>query len=103
MARKPSSFSPTADREAARESRYYERAAGLGFMFLEALEAALTRACESPSTGRPVGVLRHETVRTVRLPRFPFRLLYVDRPDEVRVVAVAHKRRGPDYWKRRKP
>jgi hypothetical protein len=102
VARKPSRFNPAADREAAREFRYYERAAGLGFAFLEALDAALTRACEAPNARRAVGVLHDESVRSSRLHRFPLRLLFVDRPDEIRVIAVAHISRRPGYWKRRR-
>jgi hypothetical protein len=35
--------------------------------------------------------------------RFPFHLVYVEEPAGVPVVAVAHDRRRPGYWRRRLP
>ena len=39
--------------------------------------------------------------RRVVLPRFPFSIVYLDEPSVVIVVAVAHSKRKPGYWKRR--
>lgn len=99
MARKPSSVHPAAEREIAREFRYYQRAAGMGGAFLDAL--ALDRACEAPESGAPACQIRGETVRAIGLRRFPFRLVYVDRSTHVRVLALAHRSRRPGYWRRR--
>jgi toxin ParE1/3/4 len=33
--------------------------------------------------------------------RFPFSIIYLDKPEVVTVVAVAHSKRKPGYWKRR--
>lgn len=101
MARKPSSVHPAADREATREFRYYQRAAGMGSAFLDAFAAALDRACEAPGAGSSAAVIRGETIRSVRLRGFPFRLVYVERPTVIRVLAIAHKSRRPGYWRRR--
>jgi plasmid stabilization system protein ParE len=35
------------------------------------------------------------------LQRFPFSVVYLDDPDLVIIVAVAHSRRKPGYWKDR--
>ena len=35
------------------------------------------------------------------LHRFPFSIIYLDEPDGVTIVAVAHNKRRPGYWKRR--
>src|SRR5438093_274253 len=40
-------------------------------------------------------------VQRFRLKHFPFAVLYVNRPAHVWVVAVAHGRRRPSYWKER--
>ena len=40
-------------------------------------------------------------VQKLRLKQFPFSLLYINRPDLVWVVAVAHGSRKPGYWKAR--
>jgi plasmid stabilization system protein ParE len=35
------------------------------------------------------------------LRRFPFSIIYLDGPSVVTIVAVAHGKRKPGYWKRR--
>ncbi len=35
------------------------------------------------------------------LHRFPFSIIYLDDPDTVSIVAVAHNKRKPGYWKAR--
>ena len=39
--------------------------------------------------------------RRFLLHRFPFSIVYLDDPDVVSIVAVAHSKRKPGYWKRR--
>jgi toxin ParE1/3/4 len=40
-------------------------------------------------------------VRRLRLKQFPFSLLYINRPNYIWIVAVAHGSRKPGYWKQR--
>lgn len=40
-------------------------------------------------------------VREAFLKRFPYRVVFVELPEEIRVVALAHKRRRPGYWRHR--
>ena len=47
-------------------------------------------ALDEPATDPPV--------RRARLRRFPFALVFVELPEEVRVIAVAHQRRRPLFW-----
>jgi toxin ParE1/3/4 len=35
------------------------------------------------------------------LQRFPFSIVYLDDPDLVTIIAVAHAKRKPGYWKER--
>lgn len=42
----------------------------------------------------------HGTQRFV-LHRFPFSIIYLDDPEAVSIVAVAHGKRKPGYWKGR--
>jgi plasmid stabilization system protein ParE len=42
----------------------------------------------------------HGTRRLV-MQRFPFSVVYLDDPELVTIVAVAHSRRKPGYWKDR--
>ncbi len=39
--------------------------------------------------------------RRFLLHRFPFPIIYLDDSDVVNIVAVAHNKRKPGYWKRR--
>ena len=40
-------------------------------------------------------------VRRAPVTRFPFHVVYIDRDDVIRVLAFAHDRRSPDYWRSR--
>jgi toxin ParE1/3/4 len=42
----------------------------------------------------------HGTRRFV-LHRFPFSVVYLDDPDQITIIAVAHSKRRPGYWKHR--
>jgi plasmid stabilization system protein ParE len=42
----------------------------------------------------------HGTRRLV-LHRFPFSIIYLDDPDALSIVAVAHSKRKPGYWEQR--
>ena len=42
----------------------------------------------------------HGTRRFV-LDRFPFSVIYLNDPDTVIIIAVAHNKRRPGYWKKR--
>ncbi len=37
-------------------------------------------------------------VRRALLPRFPYALVFLELQTEIRVLAVAHAKRHPDYW-----
>jgi len=40
-------------------------------------------------------------VRNCVLRTFPFSIVYLDDPDSIRIVAVAHHKSRPGYWKSR--
>ena len=40
-------------------------------------------------------------VRTMAVTRFPYHVVYLEVNDEIRILAVAHDRRKPGYWKTR--
>jgi hypothetical protein len=42
-------------------------------------------------------------VRRFILPKFPYSIVFLELPTEVRIVAVAHARRKPGYWLERLP
>jgi plasmid stabilization system protein ParE len=68
--------------------------------FIDAVDHAVQRIAGAPDRW-PVYQGPH---LWVRLQRFPYVLYYrVIDPDEVLIVALAHSRRRPGYWRRRTP
>jgi plasmid stabilization system protein ParE len=82
-------------REAAR--RYEGEAEGLGDRFLDAVSKNIRHISEFPYAGKEVGELRAIAVRS-----FPYSVFYGTDEDEVVIVAVAHYRKRPGYWLKRK-
>jgi hypothetical protein len=54
--------------------------------------------CVSPEIGKPLGTV----YRRFPLRRFPFALVYRIDGESLRFIAVAHRRRSPEYWRRRR-
>lgn len=96
-------FHPAADRELnAAAPRYDEFRPGLGDAFLDAIEQKLAIAASIAAPGTRVPGIADEMVRRIFLsPRFPYQLVLVTDVDMV--LAVAHLRRHPDYWRKRLP
>ena len=66
----------------------------LGGRFYDEIERLIGDACRSPLLFRRIrGPIRRH-FSTV----FPFAILYEDKPDLVRIVAVMPMQRDPDYW-----
>ncbi|CAN5905857.1 MAG: type II toxin-antitoxin system RelE/ParE family toxin [Ornithinimicrobium sp.] len=77
--------------------RYEGEVRGLGGEFIEEVERALERIATFPEHGSPHLV----NTRRVVLQRFPFSVVYDILPEGALVVAVAHHRRRPGYWRER--
>lgn len=95
---KPVIFLPEAEQEMLEAAIYYQsEAPGLGIDYLSEVERAVKSIEKSPDTW-PIleGELRRRLIR-----RFPFGILYRIEPDEIVIVAVAHLRRRPGYWRGR--
>jgi hypothetical protein len=39
-------------------------------------------------------------VRSAKVPRFPSRIVFIEIGDDIDVLAVAHAKRRPMYWRR---
>jgi plasmid stabilization system protein ParE len=91
-------FHEEARAELLEAARYYdERGKGLGHALIEDVEQAVQELSESPLSCPTIGtVLRRRIVR-----RFPYSLLYVVETERIVVMAVAHQKRRPGYWKYR--
>ena len=89
-----------ADQEMVAAAQYYhEQQPELGTDFLHKVDGAIDRIASNPL--RFAFYRGSNLVRSLRLERFPYRLLFVVESSQVSVVAVAHLHRHPDYWKER--
>lgn len=92
-------FSAEASRELEASTRWYEeRASGLGSELLREVDRAIDAIRRAPERWP---VCPHDArAKWFVLSRFPFALVYLARSEaEVVVVAVAHTKRRPGYWR----
>jgi hypothetical protein len=91
-------FHPDADVEITEAAQYYEeRLAGLGSDLLGEVERALDQILTNPEASQRIA----RRVRRKPLWRFPYNLIYAVYPDRIRIVACAHQKRRPFYWRKR--
>jgi toxin ParE1/3/4 len=91
-------YHPEAEAEVIEAAQFYNgRVPGLGVDFLDTMDAAVGQIAEAPERWRIVS----GDVRRYLLPRFPFALIYRVNSGHLRILAVKHHSRQPDYWKER--
>ena len=91
-------FHPDADAELTEAAQYYEsRQPGLGSDFLAEVERALDQVLTNPEVCQKLG----RRARCKSLWRFPYNLIYAVYPERTRIVAFAHQKRRPYYWRKR--
>jgi plasmid stabilization system protein ParE len=91
-------FDPRAIAEARAARRWYaRRSAAAAGRFLAELDRAVEQISAAPHRW---AAYLHGT-RSVRLRRFPYLVVYRQTADAIQVVAVAHAKRRPGYWRRR--
>lgn len=91
-------FLKPAEAEVAEAIAYFDaQRDGLGDRFEQDLIATVHAVTERPLSGKIV----HGRVRKARFRTFRYNLIYIPDPDEVVIVAVAHHRRRPGYWRGR--
>ena len=92
---KPVRFHDAALAEIAHEALHYKAISpALAERFVKAVEDAVALASEFPAMGTPYG---HGT-RRYHPRKFPFSVIYLDRPTEIYVLALAPFARKPGYW-----
>ena len=96
-------FEPEASAELEEAALWYEaQRSGLGLAFLAAVGQAVEHLAAWPDSGVAVpGVPVGLSVRQFPVSRFPYRVAYLIASEELRVLAVAHSRRRPGYWRSR--
>lgn len=91
-------FHPEAERELIEAAVYYEhQVPGLGERLGAEVRRGIDLLSENPNIGSRLGPELRQWV----LNRFPFRLIYSASPDRVQILAVAHEKRRPGYWRSR--
>ena len=81
--------------ELAEAKHFYNRQEkGLGESFKREAEAAAKLIKERPLAWQ----IEIESVRRFILDRFPYKMLYILRSEQIIVIAIAHQHRCPDYW-----
>jgi toxin ParE1/3/4 len=84
-----------AERELLQAVAFYEnRRRGLGSEFEQAVRAL---AAALPSNPQRYPVQAHGTRRAL-MKRFPYVIHFMDLPDEIWIVAIAHTKRSSGYW-----
>ena len=93
--------------EAAEEYRlagrwYEERRENLGVEFFDAVDNTIEQILALPRSGASVpGIGPDLPVRRLAVTRFPYHVVYLEMDDDLRILAIAHDRRRPGYWKSR--
>ena len=93
----------SAAREAIEAAAFYEaERPGLGAEFDTALNAAfdLLEGEILPLTPMP-GRAGNRGAKRFVMRRFPYDIVVLEHPEELLVIAIAHHRRRPGYWRRR--
>jgi plasmid stabilization system protein ParE len=91
-------FHPAAAQEAESTYDWYAaRNASAAHGFREELRQAIDAIASNPRTWPRYG----NRARRYVFPRYPFSVVYLLRGDVIEVVAVAHGRRRPGYWRSR--
>lgn len=95
---KPYRFLEEADAEFQEQIAYFNRqVSGLGERFVADVEATVASIREYPDSGSHIS----RNVRKRVLHVFKHNVLYVNKPDEILIVAVAPHKRHPRYWRKR--
>jgi plasmid stabilization system protein ParE len=92
-------FHRAARDELAGEVLYYAAfSSRVGERFVAAVEQAIQLASEFPGMGSPY----QYGTRRVFPGRFPFSVVYLDRSDDLYILALAPFSKRPGYWRSRK-
>jgi plasmid stabilization system protein ParE len=91
-------FVSAAEAEFAAAAGFYEKAdQGLGSRFVDEVLKAIAHLERNPYAGPLIG----KRVRKSSLKNFPYKLIYHASAKELVIVAIAHDKRQPSYWRKR--
>lgn len=91
-------FLPDASQELLASIEWYEeRNEGLGERFLSKVHEAIAFICDNPTLHPEY----NNGLRKIIISTFPYAVIYKYQDGSILVIAVAHLKRQPDYWKKR--
>ena len=95
-------FHSAAEREFLQAVDYYNgQKPGLRFEFADQVRDAVQSIRTHPDAW--AWISQKDNLRRCRTRRFPYGIIYLVRSDRILILAVAHLRRRPDYWRDRLP
>jgi len=92
-------LAPAARQDLHDGARFYAEAAGppLAYAFITEFERSIAVLAEQPR----IGASWHGAFRRLPMRRFPYSLVYMIGTADIRILAVAHQRRKPGFWRQR--
>ncbi|MDX1963647.1 MAG: type II toxin-antitoxin system RelE/ParE family toxin [Pirellulales bacterium] len=91
-------YHPDAQAELIESARFYEsRVNKLGSDFLNAVDDTVKLIAERPERGEII----QANIRCFTMSRFPYAIYYRISLDHVRILAISHHSRHPDFWRNR--
>jgi plasmid stabilization system protein ParE len=95
------SLHPKAEEDLRDAAEFYRERAGnsLSQSLLAEFEQSVNILLQHPGLGSP---WRGRGRRRYLMKRFPYSIVYTVAGEEIRILAVAHHSRRPDYWRGRK-
>lgn len=91
-------FHSESELELGEAALFYEsRLIGLGIIFADEVRKSVELIRHYPEVGQPLG----PRLRKLVIKRFPYSLIYRWDEQHILILAVAHHRRRPGYWKLR--
>lgn len=92
------SIHPEADAEFTEAIRYYAAVdPQLGAEFYQEVEQVIREVCAQPKRFRQID----RSVRRALTEKFPYAVVFAERPTGILIVAVMHGMRRPGYWRTR--
>jgi plasmid stabilization system protein ParE len=98
VTRRLQTLRPASDELEAAVRWYEERRRGLGAEFFDAVTSMIAFIEDQPEIGVVIGGGK---ARRALVSRFPYQVVYHLTPSDIIIVAIAHLKRRPNYWKDR--